>query len=367
MNILRIWYDRYFTDPQVVILAVLLVAGFMVAIYFGEMLAPVLAGIVIAYLLDGVVDKFTRLGMPRISAVVLVFILFVTFLVFALFWLMPRLSWQVTQLVQQLPIMLGQGQEALLHLPDKYPALFTETQVNDLIDAIRRQIAEMTQQVLSMSYASVIGLITLVVYIILVPVLAFFFLKDKEHILVWFGERMPAERHLAEQVWHDVNLQVSNYVRGKVWEIFIVGAVTFATFSIMGLQYALLLATMVGLSVIIPYIGAAVATVPVAIIAWFQWGWSADFAWIIVAYGVIQALDGNLLVPLLFSEVVNLHPVAIIIAVLVFGGIWGFWGVFFAIPLATLVQAVLNAWPRKDEEEQGPEESEASEASEASG
>jgi putative permease len=57
-------------------------------------------------------------------------------------------------------------------------------------------------------------------------------------------------------------------------------------------------------------------------------------------------LDGNVLVPLMFSEAVNLHPVAIIVAILVFGGLWGFWGVFFAIPLATLVQAVLNAWPR---------------------
>ena len=63
---------------------------------------------------------------------------------------------------------------------------------------------------------------------------------------------------------------------------------------------------------------------------------------------LLQALDGYLLVPLLFSEVVNLHPVAIIIAILIFGGLWGFWGVFFAIPLATLVQAVLNAWPDRD-------------------
>ena len=67
-----------------------------------------------------------------------------------------------------------------------------------------------------------------------------------------------------------------------------------------------------------------------------------------MVYGFIQFLDGNLLVPLLFSEVVNLHPVAIIVAVLLFGGIWGFWGVFFAIPLATLVKAVYNAWPQKD-------------------
>jgi putative permease len=118
------------------------------------------------------------------------------------------------------------------------------------------------------------------------------------------------------------------------------------TFSAFGLNYAMLLGVLVGLSVIIPYIGATVVTVPVLIIAWFQWGWTVDFAWLSVAYFVIQALDGNVLVPLLFSEVVNLHPVAIIVAILVFGGLWGFWGVFFAIPLATLVQAVLTAWPR---------------------
>jgi putative permease len=71
----------------------------------------------------------------------------------------------------------------------------------------------------------------------------------------------------------------------------------------------------------------------------------AEFGYVMIAYAIIQILDGNLLVPLLFSEAVNLHPVTIIISVIFFGGIWGLWGVFFAIPLATLVKAVLNAWP----------------------
>jgi len=354
MNIVRAWYNRYISDPQVVILALLLIAGFVVMMTLGEMLAPVMAGVIIAYLLDGVVEKCRRYGAPRLSAVILVFLLFMSFLVFALLWMMPRLSSQLTQLVQQLPNWIAQGQEAVQQLPDKYPNLFTQTQVHDLIAAIRAEITALGQRVLSMSVASVVSMMTVMVYIILVPVLAFFFLKDKETILDWFGQRLPRERRLANQVWHDVNLQVSNYVRGKVWEIFIVGAVSYATFTMMGLQYTLLLSTMVGLSVIIPYVGAAVVTLPVGLVAYFQWGWSAEFGWVLFAYGVIQALDGYLLVPLLFSEVVDLHPVAIIIAILVFGGLWGFWGVFFAIPLATLVQAVLKAWPVKHREEEVP-------------
>ncbi len=347
MNIIQEWYHRTISDPQAVILAVLLLTGFVVVMTFGQMLAPVLAGVVIAYLLDGVVEKCTQLGAPRVSAVVLVFVLFMTFLVFALVWLVPRLSSQVTQLVRQLPEFIQLVQGVMLQLPEKYPNLFTVQQVNDLGTAMRAEITELSQRVLSLSLPAVFGLLSIMVYMILVPVLAFFFLKDKYHIMAWFSQRLPHQRRLVDEVALDVNLQVSNYVRGKVWEIFIVGAVSFALFTYMQLDYALLLATMVGLSVIIPYIGAAVVTLPIALIAWFQWGWSAEFGWLLLAYGVLQALDGYLLVPLLFSEVVNLHPVAIIVAILVFGGLWGFWGVFFAIPLATLVQAVMTAWPRK--------------------
>ena len=342
MNIVYEWYQRTMSDPQAVILAILLAAGFIVMLTLGQMLAPVLAGVVIAYLLDGVVEKLHRLGAPRVTAV---------FLVFALVWLVPRLSWQVTQLVRQLPDIIALGQGVLLQLPERYPNLFTVEQVNDLGATIRTEITEMSQHVLSLSLPAVFGLITILVYMVLVPVLAFFFLKDKERIMAWFSHRLPQQRRLVDVVAKDVNTQVSNYVRGKVWEIFIVGVAAFVTFRVMGLDYALLLATMTGLSVIIPYIGAVVATVPVAVIAWFQWGWSPEFGWVLAAYVVLQMLDGYLLVPLLFSEVVNLHPVAIIIAILVFGGLWGFWGVFFAIPLGTLVQAVMQAWPRKARDE----------------
>jgi putative permease len=187
----------------------------------------------------------------------------------------------------------------------------------------------------------------LVIYLILVPLLVFFFLKDKDLMIGWVAARLPRERSLVNRVWTEAEGQIANYVRGKVLEIFIVGAVTYVTFTYLDLQYTALLATMVGFSVLVPYVGATVATLPIAVVAYFQFGWGWEFTQILIAYAIIQALDGNVLVPLMFSEVVNLHPVAIILAILVFGGLWGFWGVFFAIPLATLVKAVINAWPKK--------------------
>jgi putative permease len=357
MQPLRDWFRRSFSDPQVVILGVVLVIGFAIIIGLGKWLTPMFASIVIAYLLEAIVGRLQRMGLPRMLAVIIVFLLFLTLLFFLLFGLIPIVSKQMTQMVQQFPSYIERGQELLKQLPESYPQLVSAEQIQLIINRIGEEMAALGQAVLSWSLSSVMNLIGLVIYLVLVPVLVFFFLKDKELMVGWIADRLPRERTLVNRVWTEAEGQIANYVRGKVLEIFIVGSVTYITFVVLGLQYAALLATIVGFSVLIPYIGAAVATLPVALVAYFQFGWGWDFGQVVIAYAVIQALDGNVLVPLLFSEVVNLHPVAIILAILVFGGLWGFWGIFFAIPLATLTKAVLNAWPRKPvSAEAGPEE-----------
>lgn len=350
MQVITDWFRRYFSDPQVVFLAVALLVGFAVVLSMGYMLAPALASIVIAYLLEGLVSYLQRYGWPRLVAVLVVYVAFLVFVITLLFGVIPVVSRQVTDLVQQLPSMITSGLVFLGQLPERYPEVISPDQVQQVIGTIRAEITSFGQGVLSWSLASVVGFITLLVYVILVPLLVFFFLKDKELIIAWFMSYLPKHTRIAGTVWHDVDRQISNYVRGKFWEILIVWAATLIGFQVMGLNYAMLLALLVGLSVIIPYIGASVVTIPVLLVGWFQWGWSSEFAWMAAVYFIIQALDGNVLVPLLFSEVVNLHPVAIIVAILVFGGLWGFWGVFFAIPLATLVQAILTAWPRTNGE-----------------
>lgn len=353
MRLIRNWFDRHFSDPQVVVLTVLLVVATVAIITVAGMLTPVVAAIVIAYLLQGVVARVERLGIPHIIAVWLVFLAFVAFLLFLVFGLLPLLINQVTQLLQQMPQILSEAQSALMQLPEEYPAFVTEAQINQFMATLRSELFLLSQRVLTYSVSSVVAVVTLAVYGILVPFLVFFFIKDKDRLVAWLTTYLPRERALTTQVWVEVNDQIGNYVRGKFWEILIVGSVTYVTFAFLGLQYALLLAAITGLSVLIPYIGAAVVTFPVAVVAYFQFGLTAPFAYVMIAYGIIQALDGNVLAPLLFSEAVNLHPTAIIVAILFFGGLWGFWGVFFAIPLATVVKAVLRAWPRRQDFDDG--------------
>jgi putative permease len=346
-NITR-WFKRQIANPQIVFLTIALLVFLLLITYTGQMLAPVLASIVIAYLLEGLVKYLQRLKVPRLPSVMVVFVLFVLFILVIILALLPLLFNQTKELVQNIPAMLSQGQASLLTLPERYPELFSEVQVNDMIGSIHTDLTTYGQRILTLSLSSVTSVISVLIYAVLLPMLVFLFLKDKNKILAWVHELLPEDRQLANQVWGDVDVNIGNYIRGKFWEILIVWLVCWVTFMVMNLQWAALLAVLVGLSVIIPYVGAAVVTIPVALVAWFQWGWTSPFFYLMIAYLIIQALDGNLLVPFLFSEVVNLHPIAIIVAILFFGGLWGFWGVFFAIPLATLVQAVISAWPANE-------------------
>ena len=349
-DFLNNWYRRYFTHPQAAVLVVSLVSGFIILYFLGSMLVPLLAAVVFAYLLEGPIQKLTARNMPRLVAVSLVFLLFVLVMGFITIGLLPIVSGQASQFFQEFPGMMSRGQELLLRLPERYPGIFSVELMNEIGLVLRRGASGFGQDLVSFSVASIPAVVTALVYLILVPLMIFFFLKDRDAIRAWLSRFLPDDHSLVSHLWREMDAQIGNYIRGKVYEITIVGVTSYIVFKLFGLNYASLLSITVGLSVLIPYIGAAVVTLPVALVAYFQWGFDPLFIWLVVAYFVLQFLDGNVLVPILFSDVVNLHPLAIIIAILIFGGLWGFWGVFFAIPLATLVKALINVWPTREEE-----------------
>lgn len=344
IRILRKWVNRIFAEEETVVLLLLVLASLLVIVTLGQVLAPLIASLVFAFMMQGIIAQLMRWGAARWLSVSIAYLLFMAMFFGFIFALMPLVWAQLTSLIQELPTLLRQLQRSLLLLPER-SEFISEAQVRELIGVAGNELGRFGQKIVSFSIGQIPNLVGLLIYIVLVPILVFFFLKDKDKILRWLAAFLPRRRPLMTKVWNEMNDQVANYVRGKGIEIAIVGVVTYVSFVWMELNYAALLALLVGLSVVIPYIGAAAVTLPVLLVGYLQWGVGAEFYTLMVVYGVIQALDGNVLVPLLFSEVVNMHPVAIIVAVLVFGGIWGLWGVFFAIPLATLIKAILNAWP----------------------
>lgn len=348
IRIVQTWFHRYFSDPEAVLLLAVLLFGFGLVILMGGTLAPVFASIVIAYLLQWIVLKLTQYKVPRLLAVWLVFLGFFGLLLASFFILLPLLWRQLSALFDELPSLVSQAQHGLDWLSVEYPGYFSDEQLHSFTNSMMMDIRSWGKVALTASVASVSSLFTWLVYLILVPFLVFFFLKDSALILQWLASFLPSKRGILTRVSVEVNVQIGNYIRGKVTEMIIVFIATYAVLWWFDLRFAALLSFLVGISVLIPYVGGIVASLPVIVMGYLQWGLTPTFGYMFLAYAVVQGLDAVIVVPLLFSAAVNLHPIAIVIAILVFGGIWGFWGVLFAIPLATLIKSVIYAWPKSE-------------------
>lgn len=339
------FYERYFAEEEAIIFTVLLILFFTIMMTMGSIIAPMLWSLVITYMLQGLVNSMDRLHVPHHLAVYVVYFLFLGLTVLIMLFALPFAWNRLSAFVRDMPAITEQLRSLLLLLPERYPDVFTVEQVQVWINEMQDEVLVYGQTLLSNSVSSVTRVVTWIVYSVLVPIMVFFMLKDSAKLLSWFETWLPEKRPLMAQVWHEMNDQLANYIRGKALQILIVGTVTWIVFALLGLEAAPLLAVVIGVSVIIPFVGATVVLVPLFLAGFLQWGFSSELLQIMLAYLAIHLIDANILVPLIFSETVNLHPIAIIVAILVFGGLWGVWGVFFAIPLATFIKAIIRAWP----------------------
>ena len=338
-------YNRYFSEEEAIIFTLLLVAFFTIMVTLGSIIAPLLWSLVLTYLLQGLVSTLEKLHMPHRMAVYLVYFLFVGLTVLTMLVFLPFTWNRITAFINDLPSTIEKLRALVLLLPENYPDLFTTEQVHVWLSSMQQELGRLGESLVSHSFSSLTRLVALTVYAVLVPIMVFFMLKDSEKLLNWFETWLPAKRPIMAQIWHEMNDQLGNYIRGKALQMLIMGTASFIVFAVYGMNYAFLLAVLIAVSVIVPFLGAVVVTIPVFLVGFFQWGFGSEMYQVLIAYFVLHMLDGNILVPLIFAETVNLHPIAILSAVLVFGGIWGFWGVFFAIPLATFIKAIIRAWP----------------------
>ena len=336
------WLKRRMADTELVMLLSSLLVIFLLLMLLGRVLAPVFLAIALAYVLDDVVSLLIRCRLSRMMAIAIAGGGAMLLILFAVLAVLPVLSAQIGQLVSHAPQYVQSLREMIQQQLASHADWLNPLYVQKTVAAIATQLQAWGSTLLSFSIASIPGMIALLVYAFLVPVMVFFFLKDKQQIIDWGQQFLPEERSLLQRVWRELDTQIGNYIRGKFWEAFLVGVAMWFVYWWMGHEYALLLGVLTGVSVWIPFVGAAVVTFPVMLLSFFQWGWSDMLAYSVLAYGVVQTIDANVVVPWLFSEIVNLHPVAIIVAILIFGSLWGILGVVIAIPMAALVKSVVS-------------------------
>ena len=178
MSLFQQWYNRYFSDPEAIFLFLFLVGIGVIIWLFGEILTPILASVVIAYVLDWMVGYLERWRVPRSLAIGLVFLFFIGVIVVLSLWIAPLLIRQLTSLFSQLPAMIASAQHSLYMLPEHYPQLISMNQIDEVMVLARSELAQIGQQVLSFSLSSIMTLMSVIVYMFIVPLIVFFFLKD---------------------------------------------------------------------------------------------------------------------------------------------------------------------------------------------
>jgi putative permease len=338
-------FRKIFSNEETLVFGMLLTAAFLILFFLGNILTPFLISIIFAYLLVGMQKRLEDYGLNSTIALIVTFSFFLLLGIALMVWLGPLVYQQLQSLILEIPKWVNAFMIFAQNVPEKYPDLVSSDQITAFLQSLSGQITATSQDFLKASIAGIQNTVTIAINLILLPILVFFFLFDRESIISDFLNILPRERAMLKKVWVEMDGQLSNYARGKAIEIVIVGSAAAIIFMYFGLEYIALLSVLVGFSVLIPFLGAFIVTLPVAAVGLLQFGLSFDFWLLMGVYLVLQILDGYLLVPILFSDAVKLHPVVIMLAVFVFGGMFGFWGVFFAIPIATLIKAIWNSWP----------------------
>lgn len=306
----------------------------------GSVLLPFLLGAGLAYFLDPLADRLQRLGMNRIWATALIAFAmvlgFVAFLVVAV----PALVWQVQGLVAALPEYVSQVAALLAR---RYPEVFgEESRIMRNLTDVETMLREGGLPVLNQVLAGGLVVLDTLIVLVVTPVVAFYLLLDWDRMIARVDAWLPREHALTIRgLAREVDSVLAGFVRGQLSVCVILGVFYAVALMAIGLQFGFLVGLLAGLVSFIPYVGSVVGLTLSVGIALFQF-WD-DKAWIVVTAGIFlfgQFVEGNVLAPNLIGKSVGLHPVWLILALSVFGTLFGFTGLLVAVPVAAALGVV---------------------------
>ena len=316
-------------------------AVFLVVLWsLGNVLLPFILGAAIAYFLDPLADRFERVGFSRLWATIS--ITFIALLIFVLMFMLviPTLVRQTEDLIQTAPQLFESLRD---FLERRFPDLLEEEStlrqsMSGVIETLRAKGGEVLNQV----FTSAMSLLNVVVLIVLVPVITFYLLLDWDNLVARIDSLLPREhapviRDLARQI----DRTLASFVRGQGTVCLILGTFYAIALMLVGLQFGVVVGFIAGMLTFIPYVGAVVGGGLAVSLALFQfWG---EWWWILAVYGIFQfgqLIEGNILTPKLVGQSVGLHPVWLILALSVFGALFGFLGLLVAVPVAAAIGVI---------------------------
>lgn len=318
-------------------------AVFLVMLWaLGNVLLPFVLGMGIAYILDPVADWLERLGLSRVLATVTITVFAIFIFIIAALVVVPVLVEQFVALIQAAPEAFRNLQSFInVRFPDLLaPDSIIRRSLTDLAETVQEHSGELINQVVT----SALSLVNVLVLIVLVPVITFYLLLDWDRLVAQMDGLLPRDHAPAiRRIAGDIDQTMAGFVRGQGTVCAILGIYYAVALMAVGLQFGLIVGVIAGALTFIPYVGALVGGVLAIGLALFQfWG---DWLWILVVYAIFQSgqfVEGNFLTPKLVGSSVGLHPVTLILALSVFGALFGFVGLLVAVPLAAALGVVVR-------------------------
>ena len=308
----------------------------------GNAIMPFVLGAGMAYLLDPVADRLERAGLSRMLSVVVITLVVVLVFAFAMLGLVPVLVDQTSQLVQTAPEMFGRLQHLL---NARFPELMADgSAVQDGLSNLGQSVSERGGELLSTILGSVMGVVGVIALLVIAPVVAFYLLLDWDNMIQRLDELLPREhaptiRRLADEIDHTL----SGFLRGQGLVTLILGTFYSVSLAIIGLPFGIAIGAMAAILSFIPYVGVVVGGALAIGVALFSfWGDPFLIGAVIAVFAIGQIAEGNVLQPKIVGGHVGLHPVWLMLALSVFGSLFGFVGLLVAVPLAACLGVLVR-------------------------
>jgi predicted PurR-regulated permease PerM len=336
--------------PRVAVVLVAIGIGATVLLAAGDAVSPFILGLLVAYLLDPLVERFARFGLPRWLAVLLVYALTIGIVALAIALTVPPLVRQVATFAEQLPTIVRQIQYQLDHLNQLYDRLGLPVEIrssaNQIVKASVDAVRNLDLGVIRPIIASAAGFVSSIFGYLILPAWLFYLLKDRPKLQVAFDRALPSAWRT--DVWAIVGIVhevFGKWIRGQIVLGLTVGIASYVGLTVLGFaidpifgQYAVLLALIAGFGELIPIIGPIITAIPAILLGLTAGAEPALAAFIL--YFAIQQVENNVLVPKIQSDAIELHPTVIIVALVVGGAIFGLLGAVLALPVAAAFRDV---------------------------
>lgn len=316
-------------------------AVFLVVLWFlGDVLMPFVLGGAIAYFLDPVADRLERLGLSRVAATAVIALAGVLLFVIMALLVVPTLVNQALQLVNVAP---EYSRNIAMFLTERFPTLLDEgstlrQSIQTIGETIQSRGVEMLEKVLT----SAASLVNVLILLVVVPVVAVYLLLDWDNMIARIDTLLPRDHApTIRKLASDIDATLAAFIRGMGTVCLVLGTYYAIALMIAGLQFGLVVGFIAGLVTFIPYLGALIGGALAIGLALFQfWGEWLSVGIIAGIFALGQVLEGNVITPKLVGESVGLHPVWLLLALSVFGALFGFVGMLVAVPVAAALGVI---------------------------